>query len=163
MPNDAKVEVRGIKDLQKSLREIDRDLPKELAAGLAEAAEIVAAAARPKVPHRHGHARGSIKARKQQRGAAIAVGGTKAPYFPWLDFGGTVGKGRKQAGVSKKRAGGAYGGTAGSVKRPWMPEGRYIYPTLREKRDEVNAKVDEVLARLAVRAGFETTGDAAHG
>lgn len=135
MANDAKVEVRGIKDLSKALREIDKDLPKELGAGLAEAAAIVADAARPKVPQRTGKAAASIKVRKQQRGAALAVGGSKAPYFPWLDFGGKTGRNN-------------------SVRRPFVPGGRYIYPTLADKREQVNAKVDEVMARLAEKAGF---------
>lgn len=134
-----RIEVVGVRDLQKALRQIDRDLPRELAAGLAEAAEIVAVHARRKVPVRSGAARGSIKPRKEQRGASLAVGGNKAPYFPWLDWGGRVGRGRSQV-------------------RPFIPEGRYVYPSLREKRPAVEEKVDEVLARLATRAGFETTG-----
>jgi hypothetical protein len=160
--NDAKVEVRGIRDLRKALKDVGDDAPKELRDGLAEAAEIVASAARLKVPHRSGDAAGSIKVRKQSAAAALAMGGNKAPYYGWLDFGGTVGKGRV-AGGAKKRAGGATGGHAGSVKRPWMPEGRYIYPTLREKRKEVDDKVDQVLKTLAEKAGFETHGDAASG
>lgn len=144
MAVDAKVEVRGIRDLSRALRDIDRDLPKELASGLAEASEIVADAVRAKMPRRSGRAVGSVKVRKQQRGAALAIGGSKAAYTPWLDFGGKVGRNK-------------------SVRRPFLPEGRYVYPSLREKRDEVNAKVDGVLKRLAEKAGFETKGDAARG
>lgn len=160
--DDAKVEVRGIIELRKALRDLDRDLPKEMAAGLAEAAAIVGDEARRRVPRRTGRAAESIKVRKQQSGAALAVGGAKAGYYPWLDFGGTVGRGRI-AGGAKKLAGGATGGRAGSVKRPYIPGGRYIYPALRDKDREVKAKVDEVLARMATKAGFETEGDAAGG
>lgn len=143
--DDGKIVVVGIPDLQKALKQIDRDLPKELAAGLAEASQIVLDAAKPKVPRgKTGRAQDSMKVRKQQRGAALAVGGSKAPYFPWLDFGGKVGRNK-------------------SVKRPFIPEGRYIYPTLKEKRPQVAAKVDEVLERLATAAGFETEGDATDG
>lgn len=136
---DETIRVAGLKDLQKALRDIDRDLPKELAAGLAEASEIVVRAASAKVPFVSGAARASMKPRKQQRGAAIAVGGTKAPYYPWLEWGGAVGRNR-------------------SVKRPFIRKGRYLYPTLAEKSPEVKAKVDEVLERLAIRAGFNTRG-----
>lgn len=142
--DDAKVQVRGIIELRKALREIDRDLPKELAAGLAEAAAIVADEARRRVPRRTGRAAESIKVRKQQSGAALAVGGAKAGYYPWLDFGGTVGR-------------------AKAVKRPFIHGGRYVYPSLRDKDREVRAKVDEVLARMAAKAGFESEGDAASG
>lgn len=137
--NDARIEVKGVKELQKALREIDKGLPKELAAGLAEASEIVLRAAQPLVPVRTGKAAASMKVRKQQRGASIAVGGNKAEYYPWLDFGGSVGR--------KK-----------SVKRPFIKEGRYIYPTLRVKGDEVKAKVDEVIERLGRQAGFDQEG-----
>lgn len=137
--DSGKIQVRGIQDLQKALRQIDRDLPKELAAGLAEAAEIVAKTARPKVPTRTGKAAGSITVRKQQRGASLAVGGNRAPHFPWLDFGGRVGP--------KK-----------SVARPFIKSGRYVYPALAEKNTEVKAKVDEVLERMARKAGFEQEG-----
>lgn len=135
------IRVSGIRELRDALRQLDRELAKELAAGLAEAAEIVAAAARPKVPSRSGRAAGSIKARKKQTGAAIAVGGAKAPYFPWLDFGGRTGRNK-------------------SVRRPFIKEGRYLYPALSDKNAEVKAKVDEVLERMALKAGFETHGKA---
>ena len=141
MADERIIQVRGIQDLQKALRSINKDLPKQLAAGLAEASEIVLNAARPLVPHVSGDAQASMKVRKQQRGATIAVGGTKAPYYPWLDFGGAVGRGK-------------------SVKREFIKQGRYIYPTLKDKRPEVEAKVDEVLKRLALLAGFETQGEA---
>jgi len=144
MPNDATLKIDGIRDLQKALRQIDRDLPKQLAAGLAEAADIVAGAARVKVPVRSGRAAASIKTRKSQRAAVLAVGGTKAPYFGWLDFGGRIGR-------------------AQATRRPFLPSGRYIYPTLTEKADKVRAKVDEVMARLAAEAGFGTSGNAADG
>lgn len=142
--DDASLKVTGLVDLQKALRQVDKDLPKELAAGLAEASEIVAGAARPRVPVRTGRAAASIKVRKQQRAASIAVGGAKAGYYPWLDFGGSVGR-------------------AKAIHRPFIPGGRYIYPALRDKDREVKAKVDEVLARMAVKAGFDTEGDAAGG
>jgi hypothetical protein len=138
------MKVDGIRDLQKALREVDRDLPKQLAAGLAEASEIVAGVARAKVPTRSGRAATSIKVKKQQRGAALAVGGSKAPYYGWLDFGGKVGRNKAN-------------------RRPFIPGGRYVYPSLREKDAEVKAKVDEVLERLARLAGFATDGRADHG
>lgn len=147
MANDAKVEVQGIKELQRSLKQIDRELPKELAAGLAEASQIVVTAMGPKIPQRSGDAARSVKVKKDQRSASIAVGGSKAPYYPWLDFGGRVGRGRTGKGT-------------GSAYRPVLKEGRYLYPSLREKRPEVNAKVDEVLGKMAEKAGFETEGRA---
>lgn len=134
------IEVNGLRDLQSALRKIDKELPRELAAGLAEAAKIVADAARGKVPQRTGRAAASIKVRKQQRAASIAMGGAKASYMPWLDFGGKVGRNR-------------------SVHRPFIPGGRYVYPTLSDKNEEVVDKIDEVIERLAGRAGFKPGED----
>lgn len=129
------VRVRGLREVQKALRDVDRELGPELRKALNEVAEIVASAARPLVPTRTGKARASIKVGSSQRAAQLKAGGTKAEYFPWLDFGGTVG--RKHA-----------------VHRRFIKEGRYIYPTLRKKRADVEEKVFEVVDRLADRAGL---------
>jgi hypothetical protein len=129
------VQVRGLRDYQKALRDIEPALGPELRKALNEVAEIVASDARSLVPARSGKARSSIKAGSSQRAAQIKVGGTKAPYFPWLDFGGRVGRQK-------------------SVKRPFIQEGRYIYPTLRRRRDDVEEKLFDVLGRLAEHAGL---------
>lgn len=139
--SELKVEVKGIRDLRRSLKQVETELPKELRDGLAAVSELVLDAARPKVPSVSGGAVGSMRVRRQSAAAAIAVGGEKAPYFPWLDFGGRVGRNK-------------------SVVRPFFKEGRYIYPTLKEKRSVINEKVDKLIAELAVKAGFETDGDA---
>lgn len=139
MADEVQIHVKGLKEFQGAVRQVDKALGPELRKGLNEAAEIVASAARTLVPQRSGDAAGSIKVGSTQRAAQIKVGGTAAPYFPWLDFGGRVGPRR-------------------TTLRPFIQRGRYIYPTLAEKRPEVEAKVDEVLERLAKQAGFETTG-----
>lgn len=141
MADDVTIQVHGLKEFQGALRQIDKALGPELRKALNEVAEVVAGAARPKVPVVSGRAAGSIKVGSTQRAAQIKVGGSKAEYFPWLDFGGRVGR-RK------------------SVKREFLKEGRYIYPTLREKRDATRQKLDQVLKRLAEQAGFETKGEA---
>jgi hypothetical protein len=139
VPDERTVQVKGLKEFQGAIRDIDRALGGELRKGLNEAAEIVAGAARPLVPVRSGAAAASIKVGSTQRAAQIKVGGQAAPYFPWLDFGGRVG--------AKK-----------TTRRPFIRAGRYIYPVLAAKRADVEAKVDEVIKRLATQAGFGTTG-----
>lgn len=135
--------VRGLKDFGRTLRDVDKSLGPELRKGLNEVAEVVLETARPLVPRRHGKARASLKAGSTERSVQIKAGGAKVPYWGWLDFGGTVGKGRVSGGVHKKAT------TAGSVKRPWIQDGRYIYPTLRKRRDDIDAKLFEVIDRLA--------------
>lgn len=139
MTGDKVIQVHGLPELQRALRQIDQALPRELAAALQGAAEIVRKHAEPMIPRISGDARASVRTRKSAKGAMLATGGSKAPYYPWLDFGGAVGRGR-------------------SVHRDFIPGGRYIYPALAEKGPEVEAKVDKILKEMAIRAGFETTG-----
>jgi hypothetical protein len=135
MANDVTIRVEGLREYSKALRDIDKSLGPELRKGLNEVANIVVDAARPLVPRRTGAAAESIKAGSTARGAAIKVGGNKAPYYQWLDFGGAVGRNK-------------------SVKRPFFQGGRYIYPTLARKRSEAVEKLEEVLGRLARENGF---------
>lgn len=142
------IHVRGLKEVRKALRDVDKTLGPELRKGLNEVAELVLDTARPLVPHRSGDARASLKAGSTETAVQIKAGGSKAPYWGWLDFGGTVGEGRVSAGVSKKRAGGAFGGSAGKQKRRYIPEGRYIYPTLRKRRDDIEEAFYDVIDRV---------------
>lgn len=139
MPGDVRVITKGVKDVQRALRQIGDGSEKELKVEFTKIAETVAGDIRPKVPHRTGKAARSVKARGSQRGGAIAFGGSAAPHYPWLDFGGSVGRNR-------------------SIKRPFIQEGRYVYPTIREHREDLIERTDAVIARLARKAGFETHG-----
>lgn len=134
----ARIEITGLRELQKALRDMDAKLPRKIRIALNQAAELVIGYARPRMPSKSGRARGSIKVRSSQRAARVAAGGARAPYEPWLDFGGAVG--RKDA-----------------TKRPFLKEGRYIYPGLRANRDEITQKMSEALTELAREAGFEVT------
>lgn len=137
--SEATIRVSGVKELQKALRQVDKALGAELRKGLNEVADIVVQAARPLMPRKTGALQDSLKPGSTQRTAAIKFGGTKAPYGPWIEFGGHVGRNR-------------------SVSRPFVPGGRTIYPTLARKRPEIIQKIDDVVERLAKRAGFEQHG-----
>jgi hypothetical protein len=141
MSIDAKVEVKGLRDLRRALKDVAEATPADLRDGLAELSGIVAAAARERMPERSGRARASIVVRRQSAAAAIATGGSKAPYEPWLDFGGRVGPHK-------------------STVRPFFKAGRYLYPALADNREEIGRRLDVLLADLAHKAGFDTTGDA---
>jgi len=134
------VRLVGLREFKGALRQVDSTMPAALKAGFTDIAENVAGAIRSKVPTRSGRAAGSVKARGSQRGGAIAFGGTAAPHYPWLDFGG-----------STHRSG-------GGVNRPFIGEGRYVYPTIRDKGDDIKRETDELVGRLAKKAGFTTTG-----
>ena len=151
MTDDLKVEVRGIREFGRALKQVDAGLPKALQAHMLGIAENVAGKARARMPHISGRAAGSVKARGRSSGASIAFGGTAAPYMPWLDFGGSVGKGHQ--------TGRAW---SGSVKREWLGNpsgsGRYIYPSISDARPETEAAMDAAIKEVAVRAGFDTKG-----
>jgi hypothetical protein len=130
------IQISGLREFQKALRDMDRDLPKQLRIALNSASQLVIDYAKPKVAKRSGRAAGSLKVRSSQKAARIAAGGSRAPYYPWLDFGGSVGPGK-------------------SVKRPFYTEGRYIYPGLRANRDKITQQLEVALTELAKGAGLE--------
>jgi hypothetical protein len=135
------VSVTGLREFQRQLRDMDAALPKRIRLVMNEAAQVVIEYARPRIPRRTGRAAGSIKARSTQRTAGVAIGGRRAGYYPWLDFGGQgKRKGRPPA-------------------RPFIKEGRYLYPALRVKRDELTEIMSSGLAGLAKDAGLEVSGD----
>jgi hypothetical protein len=111
---------------------------------LNDAANLVADRAKIGVPVRSGKARASIRAGSSQREARVKAGGPKVPYYPWLDFGGRVGRGRT-------------GPRTGNVNRPVIAEGRYIYPAVSELRPKIQATMEEGLADLAKRSGLDVT------
>ena len=134
----ATIKVNGLRELQGALKAAENATPKMLRLALNEAAEVVVDYAKPQVPSRSGAARGSMKARSTQKEARVSAGGRRAPYYPWLDFGGKVGKGD-------------------SVKRPFYSEGRYIYPTLRKRHPEIIEAMSMALAGLIRDAGLEAS------
>lgn len=144
----AVVQVRGIKEVQRALKAIDRDLPKQMRVEFLEVARKVVGTAQGSVPSRTGKARSSVRPRASQTGAGIAFGGNAAPYFPWLDFGGSTGKGHRP-GVKD----------SGSVKRDWQGnpggEGRYVYPAIRAHEDDIIEAAGDVPVNLAKRNGLE--------
>lgn len=134
----AYVEISGLKELRAQLKQADADLPKQIRVALNKSSQLVIDYAQPRVPKRSGRAAGSLKVRSSQTQARIAAGGARAPYYPWLDFGGKVGIGK-------------------SVDRPFYTEGRYIYPGLRHNRDQITQVMADALTELARGAGFEVT------
>ncbi len=132
------IRIDGIKQFQKALRQMDADLPKQLRVAFNGAAEIVVSAARPRVPRRTGRAAGSLKVRSSQRAGRVASGGRRAPYMPWLDFGGRVGPNR-------------------SVRRPFLTRGRFVYRAADDKRPEILDHLSKALGDLARGAGLDVS------
>lgn len=152
-----RVNVRGIKELSAAFRKIDHDLPKEFQKALKKVADHVVGVAQQKMPFQTGEAARSLKPRATGRGNASIVfpggglpwRGVKADYYPWLDFGGTTGKGHISNG---------HNGFGGSVKRSRIKGGRYLYPAIAESKEYIRGAVDDAVEDVAHKAGFITTG-----
>lgn len=132
------VRVEGLADVIRALRGVNANLPKALGTAAARGAGLVADRARSGVPRRSGAAAGSIQVKTIGPKARVVSGGRRAPYFPWLDFGGRVG--RKKA-----------------TRRPYLADGRYVYPAYRSTRDQVEAIMRETLVEAVRDAGLDVS------
>ena len=141
MAVDARIKVEGLDELRAALRKADRTLAKEVGQAGKKAADIVAQAAKPKYPVRTGAARDSLRAVVVRGGGGVRLGGAKAPYAGFVEFGNVVGSGR---GV----------GRGDSQPRRFIKSGRYLYPTLADRRDEVVNVYFDAMNDLLRRAGL---------
>lgn len=119
---------------------MDRDLPKALRIAMNAGAQLVVDVAKPRVPQRSGAAAASIRVVSTRTEARVRAGGARVPYYPWLDFGGAVGKGKK-------------------TKRAFFKSGRYLWAAFAEKsRDgEIQAVISRSLGDIARDAGVSMT------
>lgn len=133
------IKITGLVEFQRALRALDAELPRALRLAHNQAAEVVVEWARPRVPTTSGRARASVRATSSQRDARVTGGGARVPYYPWLDFGGRVGRQK-------------------SIKRPFLSGGRYIYPGYTRNRDQVEGVLLAALLEVCRRAGVEVDG-----
>lgn len=132
------ISVQGLNKFVKQLKAIDKDLAKLVRVAFNDAADLVVDEVRPMIPTRTGRARRSVKSASTQTSARVRGGGKRAPYYPWLDFGGFVGVDR-------------------SVYRRFYSDGRYIYDAYYRMRD--SGRFAEVMTAgllgVVRKAGFE--------
>jgi hypothetical protein len=129
------IKVKNLKPLTGALKKIDAEAPKQIRLALNTVADVVVQAVRPQIPRKTGAAAKSIRAKSTRTSARISVGGPRAQYYPWLDFGGSVGR--------KK-----------SVHRPFYKEGRYLYPTLAKKQGDITKALESALSDVIKNAGL---------
>lgn len=129
------IKITGLKEFSRNLRRMDKDLPKGLRLAGNEAAQIVVKAAKPRVPRKTGRASSSVKAVSTRTAARVSGGGPRVPWYPWLDFGGRVGRGR-------------------GVHRPFLKEGRYIWKAFADHRAQVQETLQDELVKVARSAGI---------
>ena len=130
------VTITGLTEFTRNLKRLDSELPKALRIAFNGCADVVVNAAKPKVPTLTGKARGSVKARSTATASRVIGGGKKVPWYPWLDFGGRVGK-------------------HGSIVRPFIKHGRYIYDAYFDNRSRYVVLLEASLLDVARSAGVE--------
>lgn len=133
------IKVEGLALLAKQLRKLNKDAPKALRLVHNEAAQLVVDTAVPNVPRKTGKAQAALKARSTRTESRAQGGSTKAPYYPWLDFGGRV-------------------GIKNSVRRPVVKSGRYIYPAYVKRRADVLELLETALVELCRDNGLDVSG-----
>ncbi|MDG4762426.1 HK97 gp10 family phage protein [Micromonospora sp. WMMD710] len=131
------IRVQGLAEFNRSLRKLDADAPKGLRLAHNEAAQIVVDAARPLMPRRSGRAQAAVKARSTRTATRVSAGSSRAPYVPWLDYGG---EGRRKGRP-------AY--------REFRKGGRYVYPAFHAHRDDVQGALEGALLKVVRSAGLE--------
>lgn len=131
------VKVNGLADFRRELKTIDAELPKELRKTNLAAAELVAKDARTKANNQGGvarHVEPSIIAAATQGNAKLAWGGSKFPMAAGAEFGSIRFKQFK----------------------PWRGSGSdagyFMFPAVRETREQFIEVYDEMLADLTRHA-----------
>lgn len=132
------IRIEGLAQFRRGLKTMDKDLPKGIRIALNGVVDIVVDDARPRIPRRSGDAAASLKSQSTQSKARIKAGGRRAPYFPWLDFGGRTGPGR-------------------SVVRPFFKKGRYVWLSFADKQTEVTTALEDAMVSVARGAGLDVT------
>lgn len=135
------IKIDGLSEFSRNLKKLDSELPKMLRLALNESADLVAGRARPLIPtgpNKGGHASSSVKAQSTRTESRVSGGGNRYPYYPWLDFGGSVGPKR-------------------SIRRPFIKEGRYIYGSYYELygSGKFQEAMVTALLKVAREAGVE--------
>ncbi|MGA5306519.1 HK97 gp10 family phage protein [Micromonospora taraxaci] len=133
------IRVEGLAAFNRSLKKLDADAPKGLRLAHNEAANIVVDAARPLMPRRSGRAQAAVKARSTRTATRVSAGSTRAPYVPWLDYGGE--------GRVKGRP----------AHREFKKGGRYVYPAFHAKRGDVQSALEGALLKVVRSAGLEVS------
>jgi len=160
--------VEGMSALLRAMGSVTPEAAKNLKATLKTVGTRLATETAAKVPKRTGRAAGSLTARLSGNDVLVTGGGSKAQYYAWLDFGGTVGRGRrstttvtlyttKTGKVRLRRGATTRAGKTGTAVRPFIKGGRYLYPTFSRMRTRLRADMEQALADGCRNAGLAVT------
>ncbi len=118
------IRIDGLRELSRALKQLEDGLQKEIGTVFKGAATKVASIAKGRINSRSGRLAGSITPFGTQRQAGVRMGKASIPYAGPYEFGGYP-KGR-----------------------PFMAEGRAIYPTFKEQAPVVQRDIEDGLKSL---------------
>lgn len=105
MADDISIKVEGLRDLNRTLKQISDDAPKALKEANLKAAKAIVSDALPKVPVRTGALKGTVKALATTTASRMKAGGTvSVPYAPAVHWGTGPREGLRGPHNIKRRA-----------------------------------------------------------
>jgi hypothetical protein len=126
---DVDVDTAKVAHLEEQLAKLGSGVEQALVNVSRDIADDVVTTVRGKVPYLTGKARNSYQVNYTSTGTEITFGGDAAPYVPWLEFGGKAGR----SGAS----------------RPYVPGGRYLYPTIRKVAEDWESEILRAIEGLS--------------
>ena len=134
------VGIEGLGDFRRALKNVDRELPKELRARMrSDVADPVAALVKARVPVRSGRWRKAIRGGATQRVAYVQWGRATVPYAAWMEFGGGIPNKRSRTGRAR-------------VRRPFVSEGRYVHPVVESESARAGNAAEKALLEVMASA-----------
>ncbi len=130
------IKISGLSEFVANLGKVDAAMQGMVKGVLDQVANEIIGIAKPKIPRRSGKARASLRPRSTPTDVRIQEGSKEAPYVPWLDFGGRVGRKR-------------------SVRRPFLKDGRYVYKAYLDNKDQLAVTMQAALTKLVESSGIE--------
>jgi hypothetical protein len=135
----SKIEVQGVKVIQRQLRRMDDGTVQELKRVYFLSANLVAKYAEPRIPRRTGNLASTMRVTASKAGGWVKLGGKRtAPYAGPIHFGWP-----NRPNLAKDW----YGG-------PIRPN-PFLYSALDERREEVNEAFYRGIMKVARKAGLD--------
>lgn len=134
------VRVSGLREYIDSVDQLGAVLPTVAQRAANEITESIVSAGVPRIPRDDGSAARSVKTEESAGLLRIVAGGSSAPQYGWLEFGGRVGRNH-------------------AVVRPAAPRGRYVFAAFYEQqsRGKFEATMTTQLVSAARAAGLEVS------
>jgi len=134
------VGIEGLGEFRRALKQVDRELPKQLRAAMrSEVADPVAEKVKSRVPVRSGRWLKAIRGGATQRTAYVQWGRASVPYAGWMEFGGGIPNKRNRTGRAR-------------VRRPFVAEGRYVHPVVSAESVRAGNAAEKAMLEVMVSA-----------